>query len=77
MPLIKFIHINPYISQANVTSHYENALALVHAYNARTEPITYFRIGIGWIPFERILTNTSMMQHPNHYTLLEIYIHFT
>ena len=47
-----------------MTSHYEYALVLVRAYNARTESITYFRIGMGWIPSERILTSTSKMQHP-------------
>ena len=47
-----------------MTSHYEYALVLVRAYNARTESITYFRIGMGWIPSERILTSTSRMQHP-------------
>ena len=47
-----------------MTSHYEYALVLVCAYNARTESITYFRIGMGWIPSERILTSTSRMQHP-------------
>ena len=47
-----------------MTSHYEYALVLVRAYNARTELITYFRIGMGWIPSERILTSTFRMQHP-------------
>ena len=47
-----------------MTSHYEYALVLVRAYNARTESITYFRIGMGWIPSERILTSTSRMQNP-------------
>ena len=30
-----------------MTSRYEHALVLVRAYNARTESITYFRIGMG------------------------------
>ena len=47
-----------------MTSHYEYALVPVRAYNARTKSITYFRIGMGWIPSERILTSTSKMQHP-------------
>ena len=47
-----------------MTNHYEYALVLVRAYNARTESMTYFRIGMGWIPSERILTSTSRMQHP-------------
>ena len=37
----------------DVTSHYEYALVLVRAYNARTESITYFRIGMdGFHPNE-------------------------